>query len=321
MKDKHDIIADIKRVQAEVGRRPTRRDYREHGQIPDRQIRNAFGGFSNALKAAGITPNQDKKTKIVHKSVTEIVYRDTPNDGTLLRYIDRCNIGIFGDLHFPFVDRQKLKDAIRLFARKKIAVAVQIGDLHDMFSHGKYPRSRNTYSPNSEISLAYEMACEFWSEVKKQCGDIQLFQLLGNHDVRPLKRILELYPEGEIFLDEAFNKWFMFDGVETLTSDKQELFLIDRKRSDPLGQLCFMHGYSSRPGFHRDYNVCNTILGHTHTGGTWFRNTRFGQMFELNAGYLADVSSKALSYRSQKLSKSTTGVGLIEEWAPSFIPL
>ena len=56
--------------------------------------------------------------------------------------------------------------------------------------------------------------------------------ILGNHDIRPIKKCLELAPELEPFIQ--FKQFFKFDGVE-LVEDVREPF--------KLGDVWFMHGH------------------------------------------------------------------------------
>lgn len=48
------LIADLLAVSETLGRAPTRREYREHGQFADTALQREFGSWSAALEAAGL---------------------------------------------------------------------------------------------------------------------------------------------------------------------------------------------------------------------------------------------------------------------------
>jgi hypothetical protein len=123
-----------------------------------------------------------------------------------------------------------------------------------------------------------------------------------------MKRIIEAYPEAELFMD--FEKWFKFDGVTTHSDIRQELII---------NGICFIHGYRSKLGDHRDFNKMSTVVGHSHLGGVNFKNYGSEILFELNAGYIGDPESKALSYTSQKIVNWTHGLGVIDSFGARFI--
>ncbi len=134
---------------------------------------------------------------------------------------------------------------------------------------------------------------------------------MGNHDVRPLKRIMEAYPEAEDWVTEMMKKAFSFDGVETVMDQRQEF---------KIGNILIFHGYRSKLGEHRDYTHSNTINGHTHRGGVVFRNIGGQCLWELNSGLAGDPESKGLSYTSQKITDWTPGFGAVDKLGPRFIP-
>ncbi len=103
-----------------------------------------------------------------------------------------------------------------------------------------------------------------------------------------------------------------FDGVTTMGSERDEL-IIDG--------ILYMHGFRKH-GDHVKYNLMSTVCGHSHTGGVVFHPIKGKTLFELNAGYLGDPKSAALSYtRQSKISKWTLGLGYIDDYGPRFVPL
>lgn len=219
-----------------------------------------------------------------------------------------------GDVHFPFADRRALASCLRLIRKIKPTHVVQVGDLYDLYSYGRFPRSHSVMTPAQEVQRGRKMAEDFWAEVRTAAGKkVQCHQLIGNHDERIAKKVMAHLPEFEPFLHGIHEQLWKFDGVKTQPSERQELIL---------GGVCYMHGYRKH-GDHVRHNLMSTVLGHLHTGGVVYYPHGKKTLFELNCGYLGDPRSTALSYTRQSLrfSKWTHGVGLIDDLGPRFISL
>jgi hypothetical protein len=139
-----------------------------------------------------------------------------------------------------------------------------------------------------------------------------LYQICGNHDARPLKRILEVYPEAEDWVKKMFAEMMTFPGVETILDTRQELVLP--------GDVMVIHGYKSKLGEHRDHMLFNAVCGHQHTGGVVYKNLRGRTLWELNAGLAGDPEAKGLTYTPQRITSWTLGFGWLDEYGPRFIP-
>lgn len=306
------MVQDLKRVASELGKTPTRREYEVHGKFSRSILEKVFGGFTKALQAAGLQRNTPAK-------IEEILCKDLGEqlreygciskvDNRIPKMVNLKKTIVAGDLHFPFCNQGTLKAFYEFLKEHRPERCVQVGDLYDMFSHSKFPASRNLYTPAQEMKISHDMAKEFWSTVRTLCPGIECFQLLGNHDIRPIKRILELYPAGELFF--SLEPFYTFEGVKTIFDPREELILDD---------IVFHHGYRSNLGGHRDFNLSNTVVGHTHTGGVAFRQVRGETLWELNAGYMGDPDSKGLAYTPQRMTNWTQGFGWIDPWGPRFI--
>lgn len=311
----HEIVSDIKRVASDLGRIPSKFEYLAQGKFTEWQMRKHFGGWAPALIAAGLQPDKPAKKRRVDladlfgkdirdticiPSVTQVAKPSAAFQDTL----------VIGDTHFPFVNQGALSKLYEFCDRMKPKRIIQVGDLFDSFSNGKFPRSRNIYNPHQEIELAYEMAKTMWAMVKKLSPGAECYQILGNHDVRPIKRIIEAYPEGEIFF--SIDKFYQFDGVTTVMDTREVL---------DLGHFVAIHGHKTKLGDHRDELHRNVVCGHSHRGGVSYRVIGNKTMWEMNAGYLGNAESKALSYTSLKVTNWTLGFGWIDCDGPRFIAL
>jgi len=219
---------------------------------------------------------------------------------------------IFGDTHLPFHHRVALAIAIKRCIEYRPDVIIQAGDLHDRYSASKFSRSLNLMTPRDERNHANYYAQLLWGTLNEFLPAAQKYQILGNHCIRPIKRILDKAPEFEDELTEKLHEDYTFDFVKTIHDPSEELD-IDGVR--------FIHGYM-QGGTHINHNLMNIVCGHTHQGGVWMKRIHGNIIWELNAGYLADANHKALSYTMQKKEKKwTLGYGTIDMDGPRFCPI
>jgi len=225
---------------------------------------------------------------------------------------------VFGDAHFPWSDKRAVSRAIKELGKvnketKGKLIIVQIGDLYDLFSFSRFARSHNLMTPMQEIETARTQAEQFWQQVHKAAPGSTCYQLTGNHDVRPMRRALEIMPAMEHIVADHMKELMTFQGVATIHNTREEL---------EIGNILYIHGYKTKLGDHARYNQCSVVCGHSHRGGTVFIPTFDNLIFELNVGYLGDRYSEALSYTAQKrMTTWTSGLGIIDHLGPRFVPL
>lgn len=219
---------------------------------------------------------------------------------------------VIGDLHLPWGCTRTVSAIYSAIEKHQPKIVVQVGDLYDMFSMTRFARSLNVITPAREIEEGRRWAEAFWKNVYKRAPRAKRFQLLGNHDVRPLIRVQERAPELESLVQRGWEDLFKFVGVETLWGTRDDL---------EIDGVVFEHGYLTRPGQHMRENMKPTVLGHTHRGWVHFEKIRRQMLWELNVGYAADPSQEPLSYPKKKWVKWTPGYGLIDGDGPRFVPL
>lgn len=220
-----------------------------------------------------------------------------------------------GDVHFPWAQKSKISAVLKLAETFRPHAIVQVGDLYDMFAAGRWAKSLDIMTPKQEYQLARDQAEEFWRLLRRASPKSACFQLIGNHDERPLKRVLDKAPEVASLM--KVDELFKFKGVKTANSEFDELVLKD---------IVFMHGYKSKLGDHATFNQMKTVCGHSHRGGVVFMpkrgtGTNLEMIWELNCGYLGDPDEVPLQYRKQSRTIWTHGVGLIDHLGPRFVPL
>lgn len=318
----HALIVALKELALELGRVPTRYEFQKAVQGGNYRTEKHFRTYTLLCQAAGLDtynerrrpdgrPSQVAQT-LFDRDVCETVSAHEPAPRTIATSDDFKPILVIGDCHFPFVHKDALAKIYQFAREMQPAHIVQMGDLYDMYAHQRFPRSLNTYSPDKEIELARFGAEEMWSELRKAAPDARLHLLTGNHDIRPLKKILMAAPELENIVRKGIEPYFTFDNVETLSDPRQSLVIQN---------ISFLHGYLSQAGAHRDHLQTNVVTAHTHRGSVTYRPLQNRIIWELNAGFVGDESSKALSYTQHRTTGWTLGFGYIDKFGPRFIPL
>jgi predicted phosphodiesterase len=315
----HDLLGEmvnvVKDLTLELGHVPTRREFQTHIKGGDYKL-NKIGGYVTLLHAAGMgSPTERNKERKIDSS---IFVRDVERhiaEYTPAEYKPRGpypSAAIISDIHWPF-HCQRVIDAFWVYIEEYQPEWVIVnGDAWDMFSHSKFPRSHNIFTPRDEEKMAREQNEKFWAEVRRRSPNSKCVQMMGNHDIRPLKRILESYPSAEDWVARELERLFTYEGVKTIHDPREELHLAE--------DIIVFHGYRSKLGDHRNYTLLSCINGHTHVGGVVWRQIRGGVLFEMNSGVAGDPMSKGLTYTPQKITHWTPGFGAIDAFGPRFIP-
>jgi predicted MPP superfamily phosphohydrolase len=219
-------------------------------------------------------------------------------------------IVVVGDMHCPFENKPVLKKIYKIIEKEQPDAVVQIGDLYDLYQFSRYPKRLNM-TPEDEVKAGRKAAEKFWNQVQKAAPLADCFQLIGNHDIRPYKTLLNKAPELEMFV-ASYKDLFEFEGVKTMDSSKSML---------ELGDATYHHGYRTGIGYHMVANLCNMVVGHSHLGGVVYRNFGERVLWELNVGHAADTKAFVFDYGEQTFKNWTSGVGIVDDMGPRFIPL
>lgn len=218
---------------------------------------------------------------------------------------------VIPDLHFPFFHREACKVLWKRICDVKYTHIVQIGDLLDQYNFTRFAK-KNIFLPDRELKFGRELAVDMWAKIREKQPQAVCVQLLGNHDVRALKRAQEKLPEAQDIVRDSLLELYEFEGVHTVQDPRSEYFI---------GETAFLHGYRSKLGDHTKYMHCNTVHGHTHRGGVAYIPIAGKTLWELDAGYLADPDKEPLAYSEQKTNNWSLGFGEIDNFGPRFIPI
>lgn len=317
MDDIQNAVSIIKQLFNELGRPPLRLELESRG---GKRWTIQKNGFDNLMRMAGIEPLTKKESTNVAKSQkisNSIFNRDIENH--LDEYSPRASIKennfpkilCWPDSHYPFVNKEAESKMIDFAKEHQPDYIIQVGDLLDCYAASKFPRSQNIYTPKEEERLGIEMAKNAWVRLRENCPKAKCYQLMGNHDVRMLKRTLESLPIAEHWIEKYFMELFTFEGVETIFDTRQEL---------EIAGILFTHGFLGA-GSHKDYYLKNVIHGHDHKLYVQHRRIHGENIFEMSCGFLGDVEAKALSYTPSKLANFQLGFGWVDQWGARTIHL
>lgn len=316
MNDLHDLVAKIKDKARELGRTPLRLELESH-VISQAKIKKY--GYNELIEMAGLVPltESEKKTVKRFKPTNEIFERDIHQH--IEEYQQKTPVKInkfpkilcWPDSHYPFVNKQAEEAMIEFARENQPDYIIQVGDLLDCYAASKFPRSQNIYTPKEEERLGIEMAQNAWKKLRQYCPRAKCYQLMGNHDVRMLKRTLESLPIAEHWIEKYFHELFTFEGVETIFDTREEL---------EVAGILFTHGFLGS-GAHKDYYLKNVIHGHDHKLYVQHRRIHGQNIFEMSCGFLGDVEAKALSYTPSKLANFQLGFGWVDQWGARTIHL
>lgn len=307
--DKHELLLKLKEmIDLRGGEIPTRDEFIK--EVSKHSLTREFGTYQELLKAFGI--DSKRKIKIENPFIVKDLQSYYDNKPVIEpKKLDKYpKIAAISDIHWPFQSDRVINKFLAHIEKHQPEYVFVNGDAWDMYSFSKFPRSHNIFTPREERDLSRKLNEEFWVKVKDKCPKAKCIQMLGNHELRVMKRIMEQYPVAEDWIQEALKKEFTFEGVETIFDPRQEYMI---------GNIAVFHGYRTKLGDHRDYTHYNCIIGHTHRGGTVFKNIRDTVLWELNSGLAGDPLSKGLSYTTQRINDWTMGFAWVDEDGPRFI--
>jgi len=306
LNQKQYIVQFVKRLADELGKIPSEADFKK--AMPRVNPSLLYSSYEGLLIAAGLK----NAPRNYHSDLLDLQkhLEKHRESGRAFKLTKKSKVRrlYLGDIHFPFANFDALTMVYQIIEDIQPTEIVQLGDLNDCFSHSKFPRSQSVITPYEEAKLAREMGESLWKTIRKNAKKAECYQILGNHDVRGYKRVIEKFPEGETFF--RFDDYYKFDGVHTHFDLRDPL---------KLGSTFVHHGHLNQLGAHMELFKANTVCGHSHRGGVVFR--RYGEeiRWELNAGYLGDERAKPMGYMPTKFNGWTLGVGMEDDLGARFI--
>lgn len=315
--DQHELVCALKNLASELGRTPTQNQFAKYagkGAFRYRVFWPEPNSWDKFIQAAGLVPSIIRAKRIdnsiFEKNIDKHLEEYEPRQ--ILERKPYPTIAVISDIHWPFHCQKVIDIFLEYVGDTKPEYVFLNGDAVDFYSHSRFPKSHNVFTPAHEEALAREHNETFWKEIYSRNPAGKLIQMLGNHCIRPMKQVLENYPAAETWIKDHLTKLFTFDHVQTIMDHREEYIIND---------IAIFHGYRSKLGDHRDFTLMNCINGHTHQPGVVFRQVRGNTLFELNSGYAGDPESKGLSYTPQKITNWVKGFGAVDKLGPRCIIL
>lgn len=315
MQDIQELVNRVIEISRELNRTPLRHELISMG-IKRWTIEKH--GYDKVLSLAGLPPlsrmdykpiKKDRPTNQIFEHDI-LLHLEQHEQKPFISEKVKSKILVAGDVHFCWEHKQTVEAFLQFNKEIKPDYIVQVGDLYDMYAHSKFPRSQNLYTPKEEERLSREGAEKFFKQLQKDNPKAVIYNMFGNHDIRPVKRTIESMPQMEHFVEKYMEELMTFEGVN-LIKDHREILTIEG--------VGFHHGYFGKLGDHRDAGLMNMVVGHTHRGGVSYRRIRNETLWELNAGFMGDPESKVMSYTASKIQNYTLGFGYIDPYGPRFI--
>lgn len=210
------------------------------------------------------------------------------------------------DLHLPYEHPDALEFILELHKYYKPDIIISMGDILDQYFFTRFAKDPLSMSYQEELGLVREKI-QHWYEAFPN-----LLICLGNHDVRYLKRGLEMNLPSDLFKDVndiygVPDTWQWAPG-----------WVIDGVR--------YFHGEPySGIGAARNMLIdrpMNQVHGHLHTrAGTTYRRTGDEAFWVLSTGCLIDLESVAFAYEAKNRERPIIGTGVIVDGIPIFEPL
>lgn len=233
--NKHEIVSDIKRVAADLGRAPTRKEYVRDklGKYSEHAITKVFETFSQALRASGFD-SETKRPDTSYKQYEKQVHKYDLNqklakhfDQEITPYIGKYDQGdmkvmsvvVGSDFHSQWTDPYCLEVFIDTCKRIQPSVICLAGDVFDFYQVSAYSKNpRRAMTLQSEINF---IKTHIFQPLREHCPESQIDLFIGNHEWRLFNFLCNQAP-GLASLDAM-----QFDQLFEL--DKYRINLVARK--------------------------------------------------------------------------------------------
>lgn len=217
------------------------------------------------------------------------------------------------DLHFPFVEFNKLYKVYDIIEDERPTHVVQVGDAWDMYSQRRFAGSLDVMTPKEELQEAQECYFNFWKTIRKVAPSAKLYQLSGNHHDRIIKKAMDKAPD--------LLPWIDVESKFQCVKDFKVNVIMDSRYELDINGVLYIHGWLSNSFAHARYFNRPVVHGHLHSAGIHMENMKDGRLWSLNCGYLADPHQVPLVYRATKTEKWVHAIGMVDTYGPRLICL
>lgn len=218
------------------------------------------------------------------------------------------SILVLPDVHLPWGHTASLKRAAKWAEKHKPDLVVQLGDLTDSKGWSRWPSETDDPSPDHE-----------WKMVQKSVAQLakwfpKMEVLLGNHDVRHLKKAAEARIPSQMI--RSFREMFDVPGWNFHTNPRKKLIV-----KTPSGPVMFVHGDEDGGKVIDKATMfgMNVVQGHDHKAEVVYRQVGKKFVFGASAGNMLDPASKGSDYNARSAKGSVQGFMVIKNGVPYFL--
>jgi predicted phosphodiesterase len=243
-----------------------------------RYLTNSAGEHARSVSAGSMG---SKKMNFVGRSVAKkarTVSLPQKND----------NILWISDLHFPNHDEDAINLALNYGLDKKVNTIIIGGDLLDNEPFSAWDKKPSV----NQVRRWFEMVQDFLLGLRLQFQDVDIYFLLGNHDLWYEKFLVKKAP---ILFDDPY-----YSLEKRLKLDQLDIIVLDEKTKLKIDGLLALHGHTlmrqklppvnaARGVFLRSKH--SIIIGHVHSSSKHVETTLAGKMIScFSVGCLCTLS-------------------------------
>lgn len=212
------------------------------------------------------------------------------------------------DTHAPYHHKHTLPFLVEIKRRYKPEMVFSVGDMWDLHNFSVHKKHPLLLGPKDEIDAAREFTSQLCREFP------HMGVCYGNHDERIEKRLLDenippaLVHGAEGLMTEIAPGWeFSYD------------WIVD----DGTAEFVITHGMRRKTALLYAKMVGKSVVqGHHHAQfQTQIQNTRYGYLWGMDVGCLADPRSAAAAYGRNYALAPVLGCGLVIDGLPQLVPM
>lgn len=205
---KNEIVDDMKRVAQLVGHDLiTRAQYREHGNFSDHAMKETFGTFRAARRAAGLEEsNGGRHDRLaLGRHVDHDAYRQMNIEKG--DYVDKFRkpkgtrfqtMLVASDIHDEECDPFWRRVFLDTVSRTQPDTVILGGDVFDLAEFGRYSIDPREWDIVGKIKWVHD----FLSEIRTRSSDTEIVFIEGNHEHRLLRYLTDNAPALKVLLSD-----------------------------------------------------------------------------------------------------------------------
>jgi hypothetical protein len=318
-----EIIADIRRVEEELGRSVKRNEYHKLGKFHWKLYTLVFGTFKELRRSAGLQPSRGARLTQLrtahHASLDD--YRSfqreivNPSLGLYKRPMrEGYNLGIIAsDFHGLQTDPYMLAVLVDTIYRLKPDFICLAGDVFDCYDFSRFDKDPRQMDMVMEFDFVKRGIFE---PIRSAAGNnCQIDYIIGNHEMRILKELASKSPATKTILDILGLDLTSIFGLHQYKinlisrSDISAHKPAERRREMTRNYTTYLDAFTvthdSPSG--KEFKLCGAS-GHTHKPSmTCDVDERFGSRVWMTLGCMAKVDAEYV----EGLNKYQQGFGIV----------